>query len=374
MKNRQFPKSLIQEEARRLGFFKLGVASAGRLPGVEQFKSWLKQGFHGTMRYLERQSLKRENPDLVLPDVQTILVLAMNYYTEDSPPDSPMKGRISRYAWGDDYHSIVMDRLDALLAFIKKRDPSINGRCYVDTGPIMEKIWSAETALGWMGKHTNVITRDQGSWFFIGVILLDAGIESDPKEKDFCGQCSRCIQACPTGAIVAPYSLDARLCISYLTIECRGPIPRRLRSLVGSRIYGCDECQEVCPWNRFAKTAIEKRFEPRAENLHPELTELIRINSRDFKERFINSPILRATRDGFVRNVALALGNSHSEESVPSLEAALHDESALVRSHAAWALGQIPSGEALRALKEAELLELDRETLQEIRLTLGETY
>jgi epoxyqueuosine reductase len=374
MKNWQFPKSLIQEEARRLGFFKLGIASARRLPGVENFKAWLKQGFHGTMRYLERQSLKRENPELVLPDVQTILVLAMNYFTDDSPPDSPMKGRISRYAWGDDYHGIVMDRLDALLAFIKKQEPSINGRCYVDTGPIMEKIWSAESALGWMGKHTNVITRDQGSWFFIGVILLDAVIECDPKEKNFCGQCSRCIQACPTGAIVAPYSLDARLCISYLTIECRGPIPRRLRPSVGSRIYGCDDCQEICPWNRFAETTVEKGFEPRAENLRPELTELILINPREFKERFINSPILRATRDGFVRNVAVALGNSRSEEAVPSLEIALHDESALVRSHAAWALGQIPTGQALHALKEAESKELDQETLQEIRLALGKTY
>jgi epoxyqueuosine reductase len=374
MKNWQFPKFLIQEEARRLGFFKLGIASARRLPGVEHFKAWLGQGFHGTMRYLERQSLKREYPELVLPDVQTILALAMNYYTADAPSVSPMEGRISRHAWGDDYHNIVMDRLNELLAFIRKQDPSINGHCYVDTGPIMEKIWCAETTLGWMGKHTNIITKNQGSWFFIGVILLDAVIESDPKENNCCGQCCRCIQACPTGAIVAPYSLDARLCISFLTIEFRGPIPRRLRPLIGSRIYGCDDCQNVCPWNRFAKTTAENRFAPGTKNLHPELTELIRINPREFKERFFNSPILRATRDGFVRNVAVALGNSHSEASVPALEIALHDESALVRSHAAWALGQIPAGQALSALNTAESKELDQDALQEIRLALGKIY
>ncbi len=164
--------------------------------------------------------------------------------------NQPLKGKISRYAWGDDYHITIKDRLERLLDFIKKQEPSVQGLCYVDTGPVMEKVWGAETALGWMGKHTNLITRDCGSWFFIGVILLNLDLEHDEPERDYCGKCSRCIQACPTGAIVAPYVLDARLCISYLTIELRGSIPHHLRSLVGNRIYGCDDCQEVCPWNQ----------------------------------------------------------------------------------------------------------------------------
>jgi epoxyqueuosine reductase len=370
MTNSKLLKSSIFDEALRLGFFKMGIASIRPSPCIDHFRVWLEQGCHGTMSYLQRQATKRENPQLVLANARTILALAMNYFTKDASADFPMKGRISRYAWGDDYHSIVLSRLKRLLDFIKSRAPSTGGLCYVDTGPIMEKIWGAETALGWMGKHTNLITRDQGSWFFIGVILLDAEIESDVKEKDFCGKCSRCIQACPTGAIVAPYVLDARLCISYLTIESRGSIPRRLRSFIGNRIYGCDDCQEVCPWNRFATIASEKGFEPRPENLKPELMEWIRITPREFKQRFKNSPILRATRDGFVRNIAVALGNSHNKKAVAALKAAVRDESVLVRSHAAWALGQIATKQAFHALKDVEPEERNPEVLAEIGLAL----
>ena len=363
-------KSSIREEALRQGFFKMGIASARPLPRIESFRAWLEQGFHGTMSYMERQAPKRENPGLVLDNIRTILVLAMNYYSTAPPAIHPLKGRISRYARGSNYHDILMSRLKDLLDFIKSRVPSAQGLCYVDTGPVMEKTWAAETALGWMGKHTNLIARNHGSCFFLGVILLDLEIESDPQEKDYCGNCIRCMNACPTGAIIAPYVLDARRCISYLTIELRGPIPRSLRSSIGNRIFGCDDCQDVCPWNRFSITASEKGFKPREEYLAPELQDLIRITSRDFKKRFENSPILRATRNGFVRNVAVALGNSQSSEAVPALQTALCDQSPLVRSHAAWALGQIVTEQAMDILLQVKSKESDPETLAEIALSL----
>lgn len=365
--------SRIRQEALRLGFFKVGIAPAGPLPHDEHFRTWLREGFHGEMRYMERQAPKRRDPSLILADARSLLVLALNYHTGDMLSDAPLKGRISRYAWGNDYHATIKNRLERLLAFIRSQEPSAHGLCYVDTGPIMEKVWGAQTAFGWMGKHTNLITRDQGSWFFIGIILLDIELEYGRKGKDFCGKCSRCIKACPTGAIVAPYVVDARLCISYLTIELRGPIPRRLRTLIGNRIYGCDDCQEACPWNRFAIATPEKEFNPKEGNLMPDLIPLARITAEQFNNRFKSSPVRRATRDGFVRNVVVALGNSGESETVPALEGALRDASPLVRAHAAWALGQIATACARRILESARAEEAEAMVLEEINDALEKT-
>ena len=357
--------SRIHEEALRLGFFKAGIAPARPLPDSERFTKWLRQGMYGEMSYLERQAPKRLDPKLVLDGARSILVLALNYYTTGSLSDSPLKGKISRYAWGDDYHAVAKARLESVLAFIKKLEPSARGICYADTGPVMEKVWGALSAVGWMGKNTTLISRSHGSWFFIGVILLNIEFEYDSGERNFCGRCNRCIQACPAGAIIAPYVLDARFCISYLT-QLRGPIPRPLRPLMGNRIFGCDECQEACPWNRFAVKTSEPEFHPRSGDFMPDLAPLVDMSMEEFSRRFKNSAIRQTTRDGFVRNVVVALGNSGCGAAVPALEKGLQDVSPLVRAHAAWALGRIADERVRRILESARAKETHPMVLEEI--------
>jgi epoxyqueuosine reductase len=348
----------------------MGVAAAGPLPWKHHFDVWLARGMQGAMAYLARQADKRRNPALVLADVRSVLVLSMNYHPGIAVSDGPLHGRISRYALGEDYHRLMAERLRSLMDFILRERPGARGIYYADTGPVMEKVWGAHTALGWMGKHTNLISREQGSWFFIGVLLLDLDLAYDAPAQDRCGTCRRCIQACPTGAIVAPYVVDARLCISYLTIELRGAIPPELRPLIGNRIFGCDACQDVCPWNRFAVHTEEPAFRPWAGSLAPALEGLSALTEEDFDARFKHSPIRRVRRDGFVRNVVVALGNSRRPEAVSALSKALGDGSALVRRHAAWALSRIKADEAKAALARARRVESDREVLAEIELAL----
>ena len=328
----------IRNEALKIGFAKAGFAPAGKTPYIAYFRDWLRSGFHGEMRYLERQAEKRGNPELLFPHVRSIVVVAMSYYSGGYPTEVPLTGRISRYALGGDYHTVVMDRLERLLRFIKNEVPEANGRCYSDAGPVMEKVWGAETSIGWIGKSTGLVSQELGTRFFTGVILLDIPLEYDDKSEAFCGDCRHCMDACPTGALLAPYRLDARKCLSYLTIEFRGVIQPELRPLFGNRIFGCDECQNACPWNRFGvKTTVEE-LKPRKENLVPELLSLAGLSREAFERRFVASPVLRTGRDGFVRNVVIALGNSRRPEAVPALKDALKDESPLVRTHAEWAL------------------------------------
>jgi epoxyqueuosine reductase len=366
LKNKPDLISKIREEAGRLGFFRVGIAEAGASPNFGFYMHWLADGRHGTMAYLARQTRKRRDPRSVLPDAVSMLVFGMNYFPGYKPADSPLKGRISRYAWGRDYHEVVRERLEMLLQYIQKEEPSAGGLCYVDTGPVMEKAWGAQTTLGWFGKHTNLISKDRGSWIFLGVILLNIPLRPDSRERDFCGTCRRCLDVCPTGAIVAPYVLDARLCISYLTIEYRGLMPRSLRPLIGNRIFGCDDCQEVCPWNRFARRAAGGGFPIPEDRMAPELVSSARITPEEFERHYGNSPVRRATRDGFVRNVLIALGNSGKPEAVPVVEEALLDPSPLVRATAVWALEQVSPEHARRVLSEVRRNESDPLVLEEI--------
>ena len=344
----------------------MGIAQAGTAPNYGFYMRWLADGHHGDMAYLARQARKRRDSRLVFPDAGSMLVLGMNYFPGHKPVDSPLKGRISRYARGKDYHAAIRERLEILLQYIRKEEPSAGGLCYVDTGPVMEKAWGAQTTLGWFGKHTNLISRDRGSWFFLGVILLNISFQPDSPERNLCGTCRRCLDACPTGALVAPYVLDARLCISYLTIEYRGSVPRRLRPLIGNRIFGCDDCQEVCPWNRFARKAAAEGFFISEDRMTPELVSLARITPEEFNRRYGDSPVRRATRDGFVRNVLIALGNSGKPEAIPVVERALFDSSPLVRATAVWALGEISPERAREVLPGVRGKEADPLVQEEI--------
>jgi epoxyqueuosine reductase len=360
----------IREEALRLGFFKIGFARAGQLLYKEHFESWLRSGFHGEMRFLERQAPKRMDPGLALNGVRSVIVLALNYSFARNFKEAPLRGRISRYAWGNDYHPVVRNRLNQLLEFIRRQDPEIDGLICVDSGPVMEKVWGAQTSIGWMGKNTALIIKNHGSRFFIGTLLLTTELEPDTQAEDFCGTCDRCIGACPTGAIIAPYTLDARRCVSYLTVEYRGVIARELRPLIGNRIYGCDDCQDACPWNRKPVPSRISDLEPKDENGMPPLPVLATISHEEFDRRFAHSPIRRITRDVLVRNVVIALGNACENESVPVLEKALADSSPLVRVHAAWSLGQMLIEGGRSILEAARTRESDTDVLAEITTIL----
>jgi epoxyqueuosine reductase len=333
-------KELVQLEASRLGFDDCRIASARQPKHYPQFQAWLEKGNDGEMEWIGRAAEKRRDPQLVLPGARSVIVLAINYWQGNSlGPNEMRKGQIARYAWGTDYHEVLAAKLQELDELLRAEGGE--QRCYVDTGPVLERDFAAEAGIGWHGKSTMLLNRELGTWFFLAEILTTLELPPDSPQVARCGSCTRCIDACPTGAITAPYQLDARRCISYLTIELKGSIPEELRPLIGDRIFGCDDCLEACPWNRFAKRARESAFAARPAVASMRLRDFLGLDDKAFRDLFRDSPIRRAKRRGFLRNVCVALGNVGTDEDLPALRIAAHDDEPVVAEHAYWAIERI---------------------------------
>jgi epoxyqueuosine reductase len=303
----------LKMKAAELGFSSIGIARAEVLNEEEKhLREWLARGYQASMQWLERDAEKRIDVTKILPNAKSIICVALNYFTPVQHSNIPALGKISRYAWGDDYHLVLTNRLEKLSEFIKSEIPGVEGKIYVDTGPVMDKAWAARAGIGWLGKHTNIITRKFGSWVFLGEILIDAQLEYDTPMLDYCGKCTACIDACPTQAIVQPYVLDANKCISYLTIEHRNKLPQENVSNFQNWIYGCDICQDVCPWNRFQRETEEPAFQPREENVAPKLTELAEMSQEEFSRRFRKSPMKRTKHSGLTRNAKAVIDSQRT--------------------------------------------------------------
>lgn len=301
----------IKSKALEIGFQKVGIAKAEMLSEEgEHLNEWLNRGFNASMQWMQKNVEKRIDPRKIVSDAQSIISVAINYFSPDEHSIKSDEGKISRYAWGEDYHIHVTKRIEMLAECIKRLAPESENRYYVDTGPIMEKAWASRAGLGWQGKHTNLITKEYGSWVFLGEIITTEKLEYDSPMEDFCGTCTACIDACPTDAIREPYVVDSNRCISYLSIEHRGEIAKELGKNFDQWIYGCDICQDVCPWNKFQQQTDHSEFSPRVENINPSLRELANISQEEFLRRFKSSPIKRTKREGIIRNASIVIDNT----------------------------------------------------------------
>jgi epoxyqueuosine reductase len=363
----------IKDQALDFGFNLVGIIPATPSPTLNYYLAWIQAEMHGGMGYLARpdRQIRRQDLSVIMPDVRSMLLVGVDYRTESIPDEivnDPSRGRIASYAWGVDYHDILGARLEAFAEWLQTQVHHLNHRVYVDTGAILERSHAQQAGMGFIGKNTMLINPRRGSYFFLGEILLSSEFDAydEPIAQTMCGSCTRCLTACPTNAFPRPHVLDARRCISYLTIENKGVIPLALRPLMGNWIYGCDVCQEVCPWNRFSvPTHIPDFYPNNIDNIAPSLLDLLTLDDTGFKARFSNSPILRIKRERLVRNVCVAVGNWGDESALEHLLPLLQDDSPLVRAHAVWAVRRIAQDEAPRFLASSHAIESDADVLAE---------
>ena len=348
-------RAFIDAEARRLGFDAVAVTTPDSTPLVpDHLAGYVGKGHHGTMEWMAETAARRGDPRALWPDVRSVIMLAMNYGPDSDPLDlisRPDRGAISVYARHRDYHDIIKGRLKEVAQKLVARSGA-EIKVFVDTAPVMEKPLAAAAGIGWQGKHTCLVSRDFGAWLFLGSIFTTAELQPDDAAQDRCGSCRACLDICPTNAFPAPYRIDARRCISYLNIELKGPIPREFRKAIGNRIYGCDDCLAVCPWNKFAQQASEAKLVARADLQEPRLADLLVLDDAAFRALFSGSPVKRIGRDRFIRNVLIAAGNSGEASLAPQVRLLLADASPLVRGAAVWALAELEGPQAVRGLRD----------------------
>jgi epoxyqueuosine reductase len=364
--------ALLKAEARQLGFNGIGVCPAIQPPGLSRFRAWLEAGYAGQMRFLAEREPLYEHPAHVLNGVRSIIMMSLNYRTLNPRATGPGQGRVSQYAWGDaDYHDVIRERLSRLREVLTKQVPAAKARGVVDTAPLLEHEFARLAGLGWIGKNTLLLNQQSGSWFFLAALLTDVELTYDePFAADHCGTCTACLDACPTNALPRPYVLDARRCISYLTIELRDAVPADLRDAVDQWLFGCDICQDVCPWNRRAPPSDEPAFAPRDDANPVELIPLFELSDDQFRRRFRHTPLWRAKRRGILRNAAIVLGNHPTPLATDALIRGLGDAEPLVRGASAWALGRYDQTKARRALETRLPLETDDAVRGEIAAAL----
>ena len=360
------------------GFSQVGICPAASPTSLGHFEAWLDAGYHGEMDYLSDRGDAYRDPALVLPSARSIVMLTLDYRTLEPAAAVEQRlplgtGRVSRYAWGErDYHDVIRERLHRLADGLRSEAPEAQTRGVVDTAPLLERDYARQAGLGWFGKNTLLLSRQGGSWFFLAGLLTDLELDYDqPHTTDHCGTCTACLDACPTEAFVGPRQLDARKCISYLTIELRSPIPQPLRGGIQDWVFGCDVCQEVCPWQSKSRSSVVPEFEPRAEQRPLDLLPLFELDEAGFRARFRKTPIWRAHREGLLRNAAIVLGNQRDSRAIPTLIQALDDPSPLVRGACVWAIGQMPTHESRAALEQLAARETDPHVLEELRLALA---
>ena len=369
------PEKLTQSlkaEARQLGFGLCGICPAVTPAGISKFHEWLNAGYGGEMSYLADRFDAYHHPDGVMPGTRSIVMLGLDYYSEPQQPPRTGQGLISKYAWGNvDYHDLIHQKLKALKAKLLDWQPNAQVRGVVDSAPLLEREFAVLAGLGWQGKNTLLINKQRGSWFFLAALLTDLELEYDaPHATEHCGTCRACLDACPTDAFIEPNVLDATKCISYLTIELRKPIPHELRPGIQDWLFGCDVCQDVCPWNRHAQETTEDQLRPNLRANPRDLASLFEMTDEDFRAEFRRTPLWRSRRRGILRNAAIVLGNQAQSESIPALARGIQDPEPLVRGASAWALGEISTASAQQILESRRDLETDATVLEEIKQAL----